>query len=83
MRGAVAFLFPAETERWLAFLRIGLGAQVCLYCLALHPHWNFFLAGTGSGLLCRQISEALLALETPLFPTLEWWIRGTSTVALS
>lgn len=79
----VAFLFPPESEHWLAFFRVGMGTQVCLYCLALRHDWNFFLAGTGTGLLGRQISEAFLATETSLVPTLEWLIRGTTALGLS
>jgi len=80
-RGA-EFFFPAESERWLVVLRMGMGLQVCLYCLWLRRDWSFFLAGTGSGLLGRQISEALLAMETSLVPTLSWLVRAAAAAGL-
>ena len=77
------FLFPAESDHWLAVLRIGMGVQVCLYCFWLRRDWSSFLAGTGSGLLGRQISEALLAWETSLVPTLRWWVNSAQQLGMS
>jgi hypothetical protein len=68
------FLFPAESDTWLAILRIGLGLQVILYALSLQGDWNHLLAGTGHGLISRNLGEAILSLESPVVPRLGWLI---------
>jgi len=68
------FLFPAETDYWLAILRIGLGLQVVLYSLSLKNDWSYLFAGTGNGLISRTLSEALLSAETPFVPRLGWLV---------
>lgn len=73
-RRAEAFLFPVESDVWLARLRIGLGIQVALYCVALWDDWEFLLAGTGRGLISRQLSEVMLRAESGLVPQLGWLI---------
>jgi hypothetical protein len=69
----VGFLFPAESDNWLALLRFGLGLQVVLYCLSIRTDWTYLLAGNG-GLLSRNLSETILALESPLIPRLGWMV---------
>jgi hypothetical protein len=68
------FLFPAESDTWLAILRVGLGLQVVLYSLSLQSDWNYLLAGTGHGLISRDLGEAILSLEGPFIPRLGWLI---------
>ena len=41
------FLFPLETDNWLAILRLGLGLQITLYSLSLRNDWNDLLGGAG------------------------------------
>ncbi len=60
----VDFCFPAESDTWLAVLRIGLGVQVVLYALSLRDDWSYLLAGTGHGLISRNLGEAILSLES-------------------
>ena len=42
-----AFLFAAETDKWLAALRIGLGLQVTVYALFLRSDWHYLFASVG------------------------------------
>ena len=65
------FLFPAESDNWLGVLRLGLGLQVTLYSLSLRNDWNYLLAGTGQGLISRDLAEALLSVESHFNP-LRW-----------
>ena len=68
----IDFFFPIESDTWLALLRIGLGLQVVFYALSLRDDWNYLLAGTGHGLISRDLGEAILSLESNLVPTLGW-----------
>jgi hypothetical protein len=68
------FLFPAQSDRWLTFLRLGLGLQVVLYALSLLNDWNYLFATTGNGLITRDLAEGLLALESRFMPRLGWLI---------
>ena len=70
----IDFCFPAESDTWLAILRIGLGLQVVLYALSLRDDWNYFLAGTGRGLISRNLGEAILSLESYFVPRLGWLV---------
>jgi len=70
----IDFCFPAESDTWLAILRIGLGLQVVLYALSLRDDWNYFLAGTGQYLISRNLGEAILSLESYFVPRLGWLV---------
>jgi hypothetical protein len=76
------FLFPPETDRWLALFRIGLGLQVLLYALSLRADWNDLFAGPGEGLIGRQLPEALLSTESPLVPRLGWIVTLAARAGL-
>ena len=76
------FLFPAETDNWLAVLRLGLGLQVTLYSLSLRNDWNYLLAGTGQGLISRDLAEALLSVESHFVPRLGWLVALGAHVGL-
>jgi hypothetical protein len=78
-----AFLFPAETGRWITYLRVGLGLQVILYTLSLRADWNFLFGGTEVGFNGRAFSEALLSTESPFVPRLGWLVTLGSHVGLS
>ena len=81
-RRLIDFFFPAESDSWLAILRIGLGFQVVLYALSLRNDWNYFLAGTGHGLISRNLGEAILSLESFLVPRLGWFVTLGTRVGL-
>jgi hypothetical protein len=70
----IDFFFPTKFDSWLAVLRIGLGLQVILYALSLRYDWDYLLAGTGHGLISRNLGEAILSLESHLVPTLGWLV---------
>ncbi len=78
----IDFFFPAESDTWLAVLRIGLGLQVVLYALSLRDDWNYLLAGTGHGLISRNLGEAILSLESHLIPRLGWFVALGTQVDL-
>jgi hypothetical protein len=77
-----AFLFPTETDNWLAILRLGLGFQVTIYSLSLRKDWNYLLAGAGSGVVSRNLAEALLSVESYFVPRLGWLITLGTQVGL-
>lgn len=52
-----------------------MGLQVLLSTLSLSRDWNYLLAGTGGGLISRNLSEAILSLESPLIPRLGWLVQ--------
>jgi len=58
------FLFP--------IVRVGLGFQMTLYSLSLRNDWNYLFAGAGSGLVNRDLAEALLSIESRFAPRLGW-----------
>lgn len=76
------FLFPPESDKWLAVLRFGLGLQLLLYSLSLQNDWNYLFAGTGGGLISRNLGEAILSLESPFVPRLGWLIALGAKVGL-
>jgi hypothetical protein len=67
------FLFPEEADTWLTMSRLGLGLQVTSYSLSLRNDWNYLLAST-SGLVNRNLTEALLSVESHFVPRLGWLV---------
>jgi hypothetical protein len=78
----LGFLFPPETDSWLAVLRVGLGFQVMFYSLSLRNDWDYLLSGTASGLVTRNLAEALLSLESYFVPRLGWLVALGTHVGL-
>jgi hypothetical protein len=70
----VGFLFPPETDTWLAVLRIGLGLQVAVCALFLRSDWHYLFASSGKGLVGREVGEAITSFESPLIPTFGWLV---------
>jgi hypothetical protein len=68
------FLFPWETDRWLAVLRIGSGLEVVIYALFLRSDWHYLFASSGKGLVGREVGEAITTFDSPLIPTLDWLV---------
>src|SRR6202171_1252481 len=68
------FMFPVEGDMWLAVFRIVLGVEVTTYALFLRNDWNDIFAGTGSGLVSRELQEAIISFESPLIPQLGWLV---------
>src|SRR6516165_7675804 len=80
---AMEFLFPPETDKWLAALRIGLGLQVTVYALFFRGDWHYLFASTGKGLVSRQLGEAITAFDSPLIPKLGWLVAVGRSVNIS
>jgi hypothetical protein len=78
----IELLFPPESDTWLSILRLGVGLQVTLYSLALRNDWNYLLAGTGNGLISRDLAEALLSVESHFVPRLGWLVALGAHVGL-
>jgi hypothetical protein len=70
----LGFLFPVETDSWLAILRLGLGLQTTLYSLTLRNDWNDLLGGVDRGVSSRDLAEALLSVESHFVPRLGWFV---------
>jgi len=77
------FLFPLESDNWLALLRFGLGLQLLLYALSLKGDWNYLFAATGGGLISRNLGEAILSLESPFVPRLGWLVALGTRIGIS
>ena len=78
-----AWFFFSSSDCWLSILRIGLGLQLGLYAFSLRADWRYLLAGTGRGLVSRDLAEALLSLESPIIPRLGWLVAGGKQLGLS
>lgn len=76
------FFFPAETDRWLSILRVGLGVQIILYCLSLWNDWIYLLASTGRGLISRNLAEGVLGVESIIIPRISWLVAAGQCVGL-
>jgi len=70
----IGFLFPLETDKWLTVFRIGLGLQVTVYALFLKSDWHYLFAGTGKGLVSRELGEAIISFDSPFIPKLGWLV---------
>jgi hypothetical protein len=71
------FLFPADTDHWLATLRVGIGVEVILYSMSLRNDWTFLLSGT-----VRRLAEALLSSESHFIPRLGWFVTLAAQVGV-
>jgi hypothetical protein len=65
-----AFLFPADSGRWLSILKAGLGMGILFYTLSLQNDWIFVLGGPNHGLLGREVGDAMTAVQGSLIPRL-------------
>ena len=79
----LAFLFPPETDTWLAVLRIGLGLQVVVYALFLRSDWHYLFASGGKGLVGREVGEAIASFDSPLIPRFGWLVALGSSLNMS
>jgi hypothetical protein len=78
----IDFFFPIQSDEWLTILRIGLAIQVLLYCLSMCSDWTYLLAGTGRGLISRDLSEAALSGESSFIPRLGWLVKTGSNFGI-
>ena len=76
------FLFPAETDAWLAVFRVGVGLQVVVYALFLRRDWHSLFSTTGKGLVSRELGEAIASFDSPLIPKLGWLVAFGQLIGL-
>jgi hypothetical protein len=57
--------------------------QVTLYSLSLRHDWNDLLRANGKGIISRDLSEAILNVQSPLVPRLGWLVSIGSRFGLS
>ena len=68
------FLFPPESNSWLAVLRVGLGVEVLLYTISGRLDWAELFGSGGRALVNREIAEGMLSLESAAVPRVGWLI---------
>ena len=77
------FLFYPESDRWLSVLRVGAGLQVILYTWSLRGDWELLFTASGSGLIDRGLTEAILDVRSAWVPRLGWLIAAGHQFGLS
>jgi len=77
------FLFPEKSDTWMALLRVGLGLQVTIYSLSLWNDWIYLFAANSDSLISRDLSEAILSLDSSFIPRLGWLVTLGSQIGLS
>src|SRR5450755_296665 len=77
------FLFSARSTTWIALLRIGLGLQVTIYALSLRSDWTYLFAANSDSLISRDLSEAILSLDSSFIPRLGWLVTLGGQIGLS
>ena len=78
------FLFSDdESDQWLTVLRIGLALEVIFFCLSITGDWNSLLAGTGRGLISRELAETMLSGESAFVPRIGWLVTMGHALSLS
>jgi hypothetical protein len=78
-----AFLFPPRSTTWIAVLRIGLSLQVIVYSLSLWNDWAYLFAANSDSLINRDLSEAILSLDSAFIPRLGWLVALGGQAGLS
>src|SRR5438876_184009 len=72
----MAFLFPAESDRWLSILRVGLSIQVIAYAWSARADWVELFAKSGRGFGNRELTEVILSVQSPFAPRLGWLVSS-------
>ncbi|MEY2546025.1 MAG: hypothetical protein QOG48_1142 [Verrucomicrobiota bacterium] len=73
-RRLLEFLFPQESDTWLSILRVGVAAQLLVFCFSIRSDWRYLLAASG-GLSSRGLAEKILSLESVFVPRLGWFVN--------
>jgi hypothetical protein len=79
----MGFLFPAESDRWVSILRLGLSIQVIAYAWSARADWIELFARSGRGLGNRELTEVILSVQSPLAPRLGWLVSVGRHVGIS
>lgn len=72
------FLFSPAADTWLGILRIGIALQVINYCLSLRVEWNDLFSLDHTGLIRRDLSEAILSAQSHFIPRMGWLVDCAS-----
>ena len=67
----------------MALLRVGLGLQVTVYSLSLWNDWIYLFAANSDSLISRDLSEAILSLDSSFIPRLGWLVTLGGQMGLS
>ena len=76
------FLFPARSNLWIALLRMGLGLQVTIYSLSLWNDWSYLFAASSDSFISRDLTEAMLSLDSSFIPRLGWLVALGEQIGL-
>lgn len=76
------FLFAPCSDSWLGILRIGVALAVIIYCLSLRADWNELFSLDRSGLIKRDLAEAMLSAQSHYIPRLGWLVDFASRFGL-
>jgi len=76
-------LFHVSSDAWVSILRLGMGLTVTAYGLSLRMDWDWMFAGSGKGLMQREIGEALAHWQSPWVPVLQWPVALGARFGLS
>lgn len=77
------FFFPLRSTRWITILRVGLGLQLTIYAVSLRRDWGYLFAASNQGLINRDLTEAILNLDTSFVPRLGWLVTFGRYLGLS
>src|SRR5205807_440588 len=68
------FLFASDSDAWLGILRIGVALEAIIYCLSLRADWIDLFSLDRTGLIRRDLSEAILSANSHFIPRIGWLV---------
>ena len=77
------FFFPVISDSWLTILRLGLGAQIVVYCFSLHGEWQKLFALKGGNWISRDLAEAILTANARFVPRIGWLVAAGEHLGLT
>src|SRR2546423_2140551 len=77
------FFFPARSSRWIALLRTGLGLQITIYSFSLWSSVISLFAAKSDNIINRELTEALLSLDSRFIPRFGWLVSLGAQIGLS
>lgn len=83
LRRLEEFFFPARSTAWIALLRVGLGLHVTIYALSLSFDWTYLFAASSDSLISRDLTEAIVSLDSRFVPRLGWLVTLGERIGLS
>ena|SRR2546430_1908691 len=77
------FFFPARSSRWIGLLRTGLGLQITIYSFSLWSAWSSLFAANSDNIINRELTEALLSLDSRFIPRFGWLVSLGAQIGLN